>query len=349
MNVCIVTLLNTNNCGSYWQARALGIAIEKLGHSVSYYTFNYLPEYRIADYKAIFGMFAVQGFSEAVKYINSLRSFSRLRKDLSFERNQNNIDCVVLGSDTIWNLGSKNLNANFAILWGTVFSGKKIITYAGSVANAKKELFIDERIQEAVNRWNAISVRDEYTRSIISNCTNKPVEMVCDPTLLFDQEDYDNMLADNMLTDTVKDNFIFLYLFKDLSDAQTNELQRFALANDLRIIQGVNGKKLKASDYSVENSPLLFLKHMIGAKYVVTDTFHGTIFSINLNKQFVSIDREKNKVNEAIHSLGFDDRLIRDDKPFLSKLTSSIHYDERMKQVNDLRKFSWSYLKRTLQ
>ncbi len=345
MHICIVTLIKTNNSGSYLQGKTLGMAIEKLGHSVSYYDYSNKGKPKLCEIKKAFGMLLHQGFPEVFKYINSISSFSKLRKVLKINNRVLDVDCFVLGSDTIWNLESNNLQRNFRFFWGEAFKNKKIITYAGSVANAREELFDNNnsRIRKVLSSWSDISVRDEYTKYILSKYTNNRIHFVCDPTLLFSKKDYAAMLKSDLF-----DNFIFLYLFKDLSDKQNDDLRKFADSNNLKIIRGVNGVNLKVADYSVENSPLVFLNHMMAAKYIVTDTFHGTIFSINLNKQFVTIDRGKNKVNEAINTFSFEDRLVSDGLSFISLLSKEIDYNFRNKPIEDLRNYSWEYLKSTL-
>lgn len=344
MRVCIVTLQKSINSGSYWQAKALGLALEKLGHTVFYYDYAYALKSRTQKYTNILDMVAAQDLSEGIKYIRALRSFSGLQKEMPLTKEIDTIDCFILGSDTIWNLESKTLAAKLDVLWGRKFRNKKVITYAGSVANAREELFKnDPRIGEAVSSWSAISVRDQYTREIIAQHTTKDIQLVCDPTILLQKADYAGMVEGKSDSD-----YIFMYVFKELSPEQSDALVSFAKSKGLKIVQGVNGKRRKAADFSVENSPMSFLQHMLNARYVITDTFHGTMFSINLHKQFVAINRGKNKVNEALQSFGFGDRLITDDAAFIDRLTTVIDYDVRMQEVDRLREESYHFLKSNL-
>lgn len=344
MNACIVTLIKTNNSGSYWQGRTLGIALEQLGFNVYYYDYNYLIKNRMAYYRAIPGIMLHEGIKQTVQYIKSLVSFHKLRKQLCFSKKTNAEDCIVLGSDTIWSLDNKMLNAKRDIFWGKVFSGKKIITYAGSVGNACEEQFAKwNDIEKVIDKWSAISVRDEHTKEIISKFTTKNIETVCDPTMLLSKEYYEKIIERKMETD-----YIFLYLFTDLSEEQSVQIKKYAKENKLKIIRGVNGVTMKSADYSTENSPMVFLQYMIYAKYVITDTFHGTIFSINLNKQFITMNRGKNKVNDALKMYNFYDRLVSKDEQLIDKLTTKIEYSEKMDRLNDVRKKSWQYLKESV-
>lgn len=348
MKVCVITLVKTPNSGSYLQGKALGVALEQLGHTVCYYDFDYLSRNAIADLKGIIGMLVVHGVAETKNYLTSQMVFAQLQKKLAFVKNVDDVDCFILGSDTIWNIGSDNLAAHSDVLWGSRFAGKKVITYAGSVANAQRELFLNnDQLSNAVCMWSAISVRDEYTKTIISQLAAKDIQIVCDPTLLLQKSDYESM-AGGVSGKMPESEYIYLYLFKELSHEQSKELKAFAEKHHLKIVLGVNGKRHGVADYSVINSPLHFLKYMLGAKYVITDTFHGTVFSINLNKQFVSINRGKNKVIEALRTLEFSDRLVDDKQPLVDRLTSVIRYKERTSTLDKLRRDSWDFLKTSL-
>lgn len=324
------------------QGRILGVALERLGHSVIYYDFAYRKH--LSDCKDMLGIMLHQGRDETIKHLKSLKAFHYLRKQITITKKIKDIDCVILGSDTIWDISRKHIQKNSDVLWGNVFDKVKIITYAGSIGNTPKELLKHKKnIENTVSKWAAISVRDSNTKDAISQFTNAKIFTVCDPTLLLKKKDYEQMIGDPIDSD-----YIFLYLFKDLSYEQSEELKAFAKNKKMKIIRGVNGVTNKAADFSVENSPLLFLQHMLAAKYVITDTFHGTIFSINLNKQFVAIDRGKNKVNDAIRFFRFEDRLITNDLPFVETLTFPIAYEERMASVDMIRDASWSYLETSI-
>lgn len=351
MKVCIVTLYKTINSGSYLQAKALGIAVEKLGHECVYLDVPYRIKNRLAKYIKILKIYIKGGYNAARDYVLSLCGFYKKHRELKIVANQKaslcDVDCMVLGSDTIWNLESFNLAVNRKVFWGGNFSGKRVITYAGSVANTK---FADvERypeLKDYVNQWSAISVRDEKTCEIISALTEKRISLVCDPTLLLGKNEYFEIMTKK--NTICEQKYIFLYLFMPLDSKQSAELRKFTDENEYMIVQGAKPKAFDISDKVAVNTPDDFLACMANAEYVVTDTFHGTVFSVNFNKQFVSIERGKNKVNEFLKQMGLEERLVSSEDDLESVLTFPIKYDDVNYKIAQSREKSFSYLKEAL-
>jgi hypothetical protein len=343
MKVCIVTLIRTPNSGSYLQGRALGRAIEKLGHEVCYFNTKRSFKNRLHDSVKTVRMLFKDGPSEFKKQVGSLKSFARLQNELEFTDDASEADCVVLGSDTIWNLDAPSLKKKTDLFWGLVFPGR-IITYAASAANAGEDHFISDPVcKKAAARWFAIGVRDKHTRDVISLLTDKPIEINCDPTLLFDREHYLDEAGK-----LPEGRFIFLYSFDDFSAKQSEELRRFAKEKGLEIVQGVNGRKQSSADRSVENSPENFIRNLLAAEYVVTDTFHGCIFSVNFNKRFAVIDRGKNKVSDALNAFGMSERLVSKGGSIVEALEASSDGSECIEKLDALRASSWEYLEKNL-
>lgn len=343
MKVCIVTLYKSINSGSFLQAKALGTVIEQLGHKVYYYDYDVPYNKTMRKYTGILKVFIKYGVLETVHYIKSLEKFSECQKELSSikENRLSDIDCFVLGSDTIWNLEGSNLVFNIPVFWGSKFKDSKIITYAGSVANARRELFLSRpELKDAVAKWSRIGVRDTYTYEIISEMTDKEVYMVCDPTFLLQKEDYLGMIKSKD-----KPDYIFLYLGEKLSEEQSDEMIHFAKENNLKIIQGINGKKLRGVDEIIVNSPMSFLEYMQSAAYVITDTFHGTAFSINLNKNFVVINRNKKKVTDLLQRLNLTERLVTERDSLVLVMKSDITSQDRLV---GLRTTSLNFLKNAI-
>ena len=86
----------------------------------------------------------------------------------------NDIDCFILGSDTIWNLDNKYFASNYKRYFGGIFGDKKVITYVASVGNTPLETFKEySDIPNMLEKISHISVRDEDTYHIVKNLCNK--------------------------------------------------------------------------------------------------------------------------------------------------------------------------------
>lgn len=324
MKVCIATVYDSINSGSFWQAYILGAALKKMGHSVYYYERNKkgASSSLVQNFKVAGGMVKRRQFKESIDH---LRKTAEFKKDVkAFDTISENspefkeIDCFILGSDTIWNIDFGYFLRNREIYWGARFPGT-VISYAGSVGNSAAEhFFSDSWYADTVRKWKAVSVRDSHTRNIFLGLTDKPVQMVCDPTVLLGYEDYAGLCKART------DKYIFVYLFDPLTKEQNRKLRKFAADNGCRIICGTTRNVIADADEYIINSPYHFLRHMLGAAYVVTDTYHGTIFSTNLGRRFAAIDRNKNKVNDFLHSVGLDDRLVGKDADLVAAMTAPV-------------------------
>lgn len=345
MKVCVVTVYNSINSGSYWQAKALEMFLENNNHEVYYYKRN--NKGASASNKKIFErslvlLFKLK-FKELKNYLNTIKGFKKCKNNFKIiDKNDiGKMDLIILGSDTIWNIDTKYFLNNKETYFGGIFPKNNVISYAASIANTKLSTF--EKYSE-INGWlnnlDKIGVRDIYTKEVIEKLTNKNIDVVCDPTLLLSKEDY-SLLAN----DVIDSNYIFIYLFNDLNEKQINELKEFAKSNSLKIISGT--KNFSWCDKYIINSPHNFLNYMMHAKYIITDTFHGTVFSVNLNKNFVVINRNKNKVNEFLNKCTLGNRLVSKEN-IAKKLENNIKYLEVNKILNQYRNESIEFLNKKL-
>lgn len=348
MKVCIVTAYNNMNSGSHWQAYALGQILKMQGHEVYYYK---------REKKGTASSFIVQlnniarklfhlRFLETRDYIKRIISFKKTGKIFSIIDSSsilyNDIDYFILGSDTIWNLDSPYYNKNKTTFWGDIFFNKNIISYAGSIANTKTEMLADSFYSNSINKWKSISVRDTYTKNLFSKLTTKQVHLVCDPTLLLPEKHYRGICKPKTR------NYIFLYLFKKLNHNQDIQLRAFANKYGLEIICGTRRDISSQTDTYIINNPYNFMAYMLGAKYVVTDTYHGTIFSVNFNKQFVVINRDLTKIQDFLLNVSLADRIIDCESELDYTISKLINYDLANQKIQELRSYSLKYLEDSL-
>ena len=344
--ICIVTVYKSLNSGSFWQAKALGIAIERLGYNVVYYKMPYPWMKQVEKYINIGKLLIKQGWTGMVNYIVGLRDFADNQKRFPvINSNDADIGCYVLGSDTIWNLESSSLSSNRSIYWGGKFKGNHIITYAGSVANSPIGMFLNyPELSKMASLWEHVSVRDQYTYDVIKSMTNKKIYKVCDPTLLLTKIDYSKLIKPN----EGKKKFLFLYLFKSPTDNQMEEINSFAKSHNLILIQGTGIRKMKFVDKVIPNSPSFFLQYFYNAEYVITDTFHGVMFSINFEKNFLVLQRNKNKVNDLLVFFDLNNRIVDFETDIVNRLNLPIDYHNLKEKIGAMRDASWEYLKESL-
>lgn len=345
---CIVTVYNSINSGSYWQAKALEIYLKNKDIDVYFYRRNNkslkASSSKINQFLRRIKLLLNGNMKEIKKYNYSLKIFNKLCSDFKIIDNKSevydSIDCFILGSDTIWNVNDKFFYREYQTYFGGIFKGKNVISYAASVGNSSIEKILQlQNTKEYINNLSNISVRDNCTMDIIRQMCNKDIKLVSDPTLLLSKSDYERILLDANIKSN-RQKYIFTYLFNDLSEKQIIVLKEYANKNGYRIISGT--RNYKWCDECVVNHPLNFLDYINFAEYVITDTFHGTVFSINLRKQFSVIDRNKNKVNDFLSFINMNDRKENDIS--IDGFMKTINYDNLNTDLNQFIEESKKYL-----
>ena len=149
MNVCIVTVYNSENCGSFWQAYALGKYIEMMGHNVTYLKRSCIGTSHDIRKTIEFSVKAiVKGrIGRVRRYIRTYRSFEKAIQNFPVREDiESDVDYVIYGSDTIWELSDSYFYRKRNIYWGnTAPKGVKKISYAPSIANTMENVFEEEK------------------------------------------------------------------------------------------------------------------------------------------------------------------------------------------------------------
>ena len=339
--VGIVTVYNSINSGSFWQAKSLEIYYTKKGFDVYYYKRNNNgSSYSVWSQLKTYTKYILN--LKFNKFITSLKSYMRFRQEI---KNFNIIDqelfkymdIIVLGSDTIWNLDVNYFLKNKKIYFGDIFNNRNIITYAASSGNTNLLKYDYLDLKKSVSHWSKISVRDEYTKKLISKYTTKNIKLVCDPTMLLDKTDYLNYVKRKKYNN----RYIFVYLFRRLSKNQNIILKEYAKKNGLIIINGTVANNYY--DKQFINSPSDFVCNMMNADYILTDTFHGTVFSVIFRKQFIVVDRNKNKIKDLLKRIDLKERISSIDNDNLI-FKNNIEYSKIEKKINHYISVSKKYL-----
>lgn len=338
--VGIITVYETENIGSVLQATALKNVVEAMGYSVFFISTK--NQYSIHSLKWL-----VRSMAKAVVRHNRVQDcwtkywhYERYIKNTFHtvppgEVLKKDPEMLIIGSDTVWDVDSRYFEDSSRIFWALDWMNIPIITYAASIANTAYRS-LDERQypQKALRAYRAISVRDRYTAGYVEARTGRTVSIVCDPTLLLPAEHYREKCF------RVEEKYLLLYLFAELTEGTKQEVQRFAADKGLTIIS--LGKHILGSDKWVSGTIENFLSYFNSAEYVVTNTFHGTIFSILFNKAFVSLECNKNKVAQLLQGFGLSEKLTSDH--IAEALEEKIDYSQINEQIRKMRDESMQFL-----
>lgn len=249
--------------------------------------------------------------------------------------NKCSYDAVLLGSDEILRVVHPQANK---IYYGVGISGFKFI-FAASAGQTDCNTVLDDDVKNSLKEMVSISVRGENTKKLIENNIETPVDIVLDPTLLYDFDEFKEEFEE--------DNFILLYAFYDV-DVIKDQLIEYAKQKGYIIISLL--KFYDWVDKSILNINVEeWLSAFKKAKLVVTDSFHAVCFSIKNRKEVIPIG-SSDKINKIKDLL----QLLEINRSFYIKeriediLNEPIDYDRAYKILDDYRNMSLKKLDETL-
>lgn len=250
------------------------------------------------------------------------------------------LDAYIVGSDQVWrpafNLGPRlgNMFLDFA------GDDVKKISYAASFG-CKEWEYTEEQERmcgKLAKRFDAISVREASGVDLCKEHFGVEATLVLDPTLLLNKEDYGKVCHDV----PKKEKHIFVYSLV-VSEGVLAVAEKVAEAMGLSIIVKQAGRKVKKED-TIED----WFAEFRDADYVVTDSFHGMVFSIIFNKPF-SIVMNPSGGNDRylslLSQLGLMERIVSDE---LQPVFSAIDWSDVNHRLTELRKASFEFLKTNL-
>lgn len=250
-------------------------------------------------------------------------------------------DYYITGSDQVWssNIPINDLKAYFLDF---VPQGKLCkVSYAASMGHNYFLAKDTNYIKQALSDFKDISVREPFAKQEIAQLGLDNVEIVLDPTLLLDKSYYETVFVP-----IKKKDYILVF---DLNKSKLLEECALKVSAQTGIpIINILGFKNYAKNKIV--SPVEWLSYINGAKYIFTNSFHGTSFSIIFNKNFFCIEQEKKqRNNRAINLLGnldISDRFIQNVEDV--DIEKQIDYEKVKKKLDVLRSKSFDFLNKAL-
>lgn len=352
----ILTFHRAVNYGAVFQMYALCKAIERLGGR---------PE--VIDYRCkMIEDFYYKPASKDYSIKMNLKSFlyygKQKRRNAAFEGFQNNLiplskekyfnsseleateemyDSFIVGSDQVWNY--KCIRGDKAFLLDFVKSGNKKNSYAASLGKMTEEELELMNFSKYLAEYNQISVREKDGFDIINKCCEKDIDICLDPTLLLEKVDWSKISQYN---ETKK--FVLVYSV-NLPKKVIEIGRKIASERGLKLIVVTLENKytpMKNEENQSFCTPQSLLGYFENAEYVVTNSFHGTVFSIINQREFITIKNDKtgldnSRLETLLESLGLESRLVDE-----YKTNDLINYDKVTNNLKILKKKSLEYLER---
>ena len=318
--VYIATFINALNYGAVLQAYALGQYIKSLGYEVQYLGMQNAPKISTPSgiLKKIFFKLV------AKKRIEKKRDAFCAFKDkyCSAPICVNGESILVCGSDQIWNIEiTKGFDNCF---FGQGF--KKAISYAASCGEVDTLKKHKTEFKTKLDNFTALSTRERDLSDFIVSLSGKECPVVCDPTMLIVKDDYAKLEKI-----TTKEKYLLIYQMNK-SDYLYKVAKHIAKKKFLKIIEINNNLydyKFHGHKTYYSCSPEKFLSLIKNASFIVTNSFHGTVFSLIYEKPFTVVKSQSrnSRIVELCERFSVENKIIDTGAALDSIDLSPIDYD----------------------
>lgn len=335
MKVGIITLHHTTNYGATFQAYGLWKAIKELGHEVEIIDYRSykvarahlgkcLPIRKTQIWNSQFIPFSIQAWRMR-KFLVDNMDLSRQKTytKTGLKKFSKDYDVVVCGSDEIWHLYSPLTGFDASFFLDFVDSQTSRVSYAPSFSQTKNLGQHEQLIRDLIARFDAISVRDSHSLSLIKKC-DRSARIVLDPTFLVD-------FSQLQIEPKQTKEYILLYTVKNFSEEQKKWVKSWLNARPELALPIISlGKSNEIANINlISVSPQEWLGYFKNASYIITNSYHGTIFSLKYERDFTVFTTKNNiKIKDLLRTLGLESRIIDSaewDSDF--KQSMSINYE----------------------
>ena len=259
---------------------------------------------------------------------------------------------VMVGSDQLWS--PSGITSNFYNLMFADDNTVKI-SYATSFGVSQINPKYHKIYNTFLNRLDFISVRENSGKKIVEELSSNKAEVVCDPVILLDAEQWLKEIPNKRLYD---EPYIFAY-FLGKSAEYRDAVTKFAKQKGLKIVtephmDSYNKADENFGDYTpFDIGPAEFVNLIRNAEYVFTDSFHGSVFSMLYQKQFLVFNRysdnssssKNSRIDSFCKNYGLSDRRYNGN---IANVENEINYEAVLGKVDEHRQKSKAFLDKAL-
>ena len=323
MNIRITTFQRAHNYGALLQVYALQEFLKKYYNVkiIDYENKRMNLQYNPNKIKRPTLKWTIKNFIEILLYRNKMitryNNFNNFINNKLILTNKINhikdidldkVDVLITGSDQVWNWKLTNgLDDIYFLNFGNTI---KRISYAASLGNSKINEDYKKEFKEKISKIDKISVREESGKKAINEIVpNKEIEVVLDPTLLLKKAEWENFSSNSK---NEKNKYILAYIVEKNSE-QIKIVNHLSKKTGLKVIhfekRNFYNNSLKSA-YTA--NPQEFVELIRNAEYIVTTSFHATVFSIIFNKKFWVVPHKStgSRVTDLLKKLEISNRAL---------------------------------------
>lgn len=354
--IATVTYHKHDNYGAVLQCYALQQAILEMGEETE--VLNYACRYvqnpfsltALRKKGPIGYLLGIAGWCSRLPRKKSFNAFRKqylrigepvTREDLS--RVEDRYERFIVGSDNVWNTQITNFDRTYFLDF--VSNPEKKASYAASFGVGKIPESWQPYCKELLSSFSRLGMREREGAQAIQDLLGKEAEVVLDPTMLLSGEDW----ADRFDLDMEAPAEKYVLVYQMVPSAHLLELAEEAarqLQCSVKVIPFPQGKWMRGKSY-FKAGPEQWLRLLYHAEYIVTDSFHGTVFSILFHKRFsVFISQLGSRIQNILTLLGLENCLCGEKEAL--DIKRDIDYEAAEEKLAVMRGKSLCYLKRLL-
>lgn len=364
MNIGVSTYHSTHNYGAMLQAYGLQQAIRSLGHEATF--IHYHPDGVVnnnrrrrpiksaSDFGRRLAFLAFQAplrrryerfehFRET--YINVTDRYRTVEE--LFERPPL-FDAYVCGSDQIWNVENR-LSEIFFLQF--VPEGRPRIAYAPSFGTATIPDQYHEPIGSLLQKFHALSAREVSGQAIIEKVSGRVAELVLDPTLLHSRDVWSTVAMKPRMTEPYI-AFYSLEVGPKVSEfvARVSKILRLPVV----VLGKAGGFIFRGKTViRIDGGPAEFLGWIMDASFVITNSFHGTVFALIFETPFITLPHSSRstRTENLLNLIGSQERMAAGGRFQVSDDLLRLPVEERDRirvRIAEMRESSLRYLESSL-
>lgn len=367
MKLNVITRHAVANYGSILQTYATQRIIEELGHECEIINYVNVEERGKNIAKTLCGNSTkwnknvitrmIYYILQTPNYLLSYNKFKKYRKEIlkesqefsSLEELKKSLpeaDVYCSGSDQLWGkIGTKQYDKAYFLDF--VPEDKKCIAYASSFGKDEISENLKKDLNKLLSKYETVLVREKSAVDIINANTEKKSELVLDPTLLLDSKKWDEIANVNL---KYKD-YILVYQLHDNSEF-IKYAKKFAKIKKLKLLRICPSMQnlLRGGKPVFLPTPQEFVAYFKNAKYVLTDSFHGTVFSIIFGKKFIDIlpKETSTRITNILELAEANNRILKDYNDF-DIIDSEMDYELTYSKLSKKRNESIKLLKNAIE
>lgn len=365
MNIAILTLSASDNCGSLLQAYALQQVLIKAGHEVEILDFItkkskkmyriFHPSY-IKEPRKLIGLFT--NYRRLKDQKNDYQKFRKSYLKMSAQKYESSLhlteidgkyDLIVCGSDQVWNTDMWDFDEAYLLKW---CKKSKKAGYAVSLGDKKNGNV--EKLKAhlpCIDDFTAVSMREKSAVERLDQVYGQNIKLCLDPTLLLDFQEWDSLIDNEMIPEKP---FIFYYSYNYSDKVKNQMVAEFAAEAGLpvyviNISRWCDGKE-KEYGFKIcrKSGPVAFLSLMKYCQYSLVESFHGTLFSYIFRKPFWFLKNTDDnilddRINDIIEILDVSNRVLHP-SDIAEKVKISMNYGMEPEELIKLRMESFRFI-----